>query len=84
MIQTAFGDGFRCVGGATRRLNPVLTADGMGTAVRPVDFTLPPADAGSHMISPGSTWNFQHWYRDAMAGMSGFNLSNGLSVTFLP
>ena len=84
MIQAPFGDGFRCVGGATRRLNPVTTADAMGTTLRTLDFTVPPASAGQHMIVPGSTWNFQHWFRDAMAGMSGFNLSNGLSVTFLP
>ena len=84
MIQTPFGDGVRCVGGATRRLFPVLQADGMGTATRTVDFTVAPANAGTHMITAGSTWNFQHWFRDGMAGMSGFNLSNGLSVTFTP
>jgi len=84
MIQAPFGDGLRCIGGATRRLFPIITADGMGTATRPLDFTAPPMDSGTHMITPGSTWNFQHWFRDNAAGMSGFNLSNGLSVTFAP
>jgi len=84
MIQAPFGDGLRCIGGATRRLFPIASSDGMGTATRALDFTAPPMDAGTHMITPGSTWNFQHWFRDNAAGMSGFNLSNGLSVTFAP
>ena len=83
-IQTSFGDGFRCVGGQTFRLNPVVQADAFGTATLPVDFTQPPTGSGAGLITPGSTWNFQHWYRDVMAGMSGFNLSDGLSVTFAP
>ena len=79
-----FGDGFRCVGGSIRRFNPGMFSDNMGMAVRPVDFTVPPANAGTHMITPGSIWFFQHWYRDVPAGMSGFNLSNGLAVQFTP
>ncbi|MFT5049540.1 MAG: hypothetical protein ACI8QZ_000933 [Chlamydiales bacterium] len=83
-VQAPFGDGLRCVGGAVRRLYPILTADGIGSVIRPMDFTAAPANAGSHMITIGSTWNFQYWFRDGAAGMSGFNLSNGLGVTFTP
>ena len=31
-------------------------------------------------ITPGSTWNFQAWHRDSIAGTS--NLTNAVSVTF--
>ena len=83
-IQAPFGDGVRCVGGPVARLYPLLTADGSGSVLRTLDFASPPASAGSHEITAGSTWNFQYWFRDAAADGAGFNLSNGLSVTFLP
>jgi len=85
-IQAPFGDGFRCVGGATRRLYPPLFADGMGSNSRALDFTVPPTGGGgTHAITPSSTWNFQFWYRDvAGPGGTGFNLSDGLSATFCP
>ena len=34
----------------------------------------------SGFITPGSTWNFQAWHRDSMAGTS--NLTDALSITF--
>lgn len=37
-----------------------------------------------YLLNPGETWNFQLWYRDTAAGGAGFNLSDGLRVTFLP
>ena len=83
-IAAPFGDGVRCVGGGTHRLGPVQVADGGGVALRAVDLTAPPADAGPGQIQAGVTWNFQFWYRDPAAGGSGFNLSDGLSVTFCP
>jgi hypothetical protein len=34
-------------------------------------------------IDPGDTWRFQAWYRDPAGPCgTGFNLSNGLEVTF--
>lgn len=82
-IQTTFGDGFRCVGGLTQRVLPIVQADGAGTLVRGIDFTTGPASSGSNQILPDSTWNFQFWYRDPMGpGGSGFNTSDGLSVMF--
>ena len=83
-IQAPFGDGFRCVGGLTHRVQPVVTADGSGLVTRQLDFTAPPANgAGGGAILPMSTWNFQLWYRDPGGpGGSGFNLSDGLWVTF--
>ncbi|MFT5049033.1 MAG: choice-of-anchor B domain-containing protein [Chlamydiales bacterium] len=84
-IQSPFGDGFRCVGGATQRLNPLVQTDAGGFVTRPVDFTVYPTGSGNSQITPGSTWNFQLWFRDPMGpGGNGFNLSDGLSVSFCP
>ena len=77
-----FGDGFRCVGGSTFRLNPPATTNASGAASRPLDLTSPPAPAGQ--ITAGSTWYFQFWYRDVPAMGAGFNLSDGLAATFCP
>lgn len=83
-IEVPFGFGFRCAGGTVLRLNPPQTADGAGDAVRVVDNTVPPASAGPGAFTPGATFHFQYWYRDPAAGAPAFNLSNGLTVTFVP
>jgi len=74
-----FGNGFRCVAGIVVRLRPYVTASAAGAVVIPIDFTAAPV-AG--VITPGSTKYFQFWYRNPAAGGAGFNLSDGLSVTF--
>jgi len=79
-IQIPFGDGFQCVGGGITRMPPVAITDLFGSTQKLVDFTSPPANA----LTAGTDWNFQYWYRDTMAGMSGFNTSDGLKVTFCP
>ena len=76
-IQVAFGDGFRCVGGQVKRLQPVVFASGSGFAQRTVNLAAPPS-AG--LILPGTSFNFQHWYRDPMAGGAGFNLSTAVHI----
>jgi len=84
-LQAPFGDGFRCAGGTgTHRLHPLVQADGSGAVTRLLDLTAPPLSSGSGAITPGSTWNFQLWYRDIAAGGAGFNTSDGLSATFAP
>ncbi len=81
-IQAPFGDGFQCVGGQVFRL-PVVVSNAVGQAVQALDVTLPPSPAGR--ILPGSTWNFQFWYRDPGGpGGSGFNLTDAASVFFCP
>jgi len=81
-IQAPFGDGFRCVGGATNRLYPIRFTTGAGELSRPVDLTSPPA---SDRIRPGQTWYFQFWFRDGTGpGGSGFNLTDGLAASFCP
>lgn len=87
VTRTPFGNGFVCVGtGKTGvfRLNPPLQIDAAGTVQRLLDFGQPPAGGGPGQIVPGATWNFQFWYRDPDAGGSNFNLSDGLSVSFVP
>jgi hypothetical protein len=73
-----FGNGVRCVSGFRRRLGTLTTVG--STIVQQLDFTTAPAN----VITAGSTWNFQFWYRDPAAGGAGFNLTNGLSATFCP
>ncbi len=72
-----FGDGLRCAQGTTRRLG-VRVSDAAGVA------QWGPGLAAIGGFGPGDTRHFQLWYRDPMGGpcMSGFNLSNGLSVQF--
>ena len=75
-IQTSFGDGFRCVGGATKRL-PIVTTDFVGYASFTLDLSTAPN------ISAGANQNFQFWFRDPMGpGGNGFNTSDGLAVLF--
>ena len=80
--STPFGNGVLCVGGGVLRLLPPQPTGTTGNVALSVDFT----DAGSpaSQITAGSTWNFQFWYRDIPGGGAGFNLSNGLSVSFCP
>ena len=82
-IQVIFGDGNRCVGGSVGtivRIFPFAVADTTGTMSAALDNTLP----AHTQVQPGVTLNFQAWFRDPAAGMSGFNLSDGIEVTFTP
>lgn len=79
-VQVPFGDGFRCVGGQVFRLGTVTT-DAGGQASLLVDYAAPPEPAGQ--ITAGSQWNFQLWYRDPASLASGFNLTDGLSASFV-
>ncbi|MFT7670682.1 MAG: hypothetical protein ACI8X5_003393 [Planctomycetota bacterium] len=84
--QTAFGDGFLCVtagGSGIFRLPPAQAGGVGGEVSRVIDLNTDPHLSGSGAIEAGSTWNFQYWYRDTV-GVSGFNLSNGLSAEFCP
>ncbi len=77
-----FGDGVRCAGGTTFRLNPPVLTDSMGQVARSLDLASPPA-AG--LIDADETWYFQFWFRDPMGpGGAGFNLTDGLRVCFAP
>jgi len=85
--QAILGDGRRCVGNPFQRFGTFNTgASGSGTKgpgiVASSCSTLPPA----YCIAPGSTWNFQVWYRNYAGGPcgNGSNLTNGLQATWTP
>jgi hypothetical protein len=77
-IQQPFGNGFRCVGGTVFRL-PLVNADFLGDAHYLLNYNAVPAP-----ISAGDLWRFQFWYRNPAGGGAGFNLSDGLAVSFCP
>ncbi len=78
-----FGNGYRCVSGSLFRLG-VQTTDAGGAAARQVRFDVPPADAGPGALLPGSSWNFNFYYRNPAAGGAGFNSSDALHVPIHP
>ena len=74
-----FGDGLRCAGQSVVRLE-IVAADGGGAA------SSAGAIAASGGVSPGQTRRYQWWYRDPVLTVcgTGFNLSNGLRITWAP
>ncbi len=75
----AFGDGLRCAGGSVARLQ-VRTASAAGTSSTTANLVL----AGG--VAPGDVRRYQIWYRDPAASPcgSGFNLTQGLEIAWLP
>ncbi len=71
------GDGFVCVGAPFYRLPPVQ-ADVFGLAQYTLNLNAPPTPAA--LITPGSTWNFQFWFRQMSP--SGYNFSDALAIPF--
>lgn len=80
--QIPLANGFLCVSPFTPgifRLPPAVQAGGNGSVARALEFgALPPGC----VITPGSTWYFQLWFRDGGPGHT--NMSDGLGVTFAP
>lgn len=72
-----FGAGLLCANGTILRLE-IAFADAAGDMLSTVDL----ASTGS--VLSGQTVYYQLWYRDPAAGGSGFNLTNGLAVTWGP
>jgi hypothetical protein len=76
-----FGNGHLCISpfnpGIFRMPTQALTQPTIALAME---------DASNQfaMLTPGSSWNFQFWYRDHAAGGSNFNLSDALHVDFPP
>jgi hypothetical protein len=75
-----FGNGTLCITGEIGRLDVVMATGNVMTFL--LDNTSPPST--STQITASSTWNFQAWFRDPMAGGAFFDLSNGLSLVFGP
>jgi hypothetical protein len=82
--QVSFGNGFRCVapGGVGLFRFPPMSTGTTGTATYALDNTSPPQASGQ--ITAYSTWHFQFWFRDPLAGGANFNLSDALEITFCP
>lgn len=74
-----FGDGLRCAGGEVKRLG-VMTANSTG------DATWGPSLASAGGWQGGDIRRFQVWYRDPVGGPcgTGFNLTNGVEISFAP
>jgi hypothetical protein len=76
-----FGNGYLCISPFAPGIFKMPTqslANGvvsLSMASHPVQFLA---------FTPGSTWNYQFWYRDPDAGGANFNLSDGLHVVFAP
>ena len=82
--QIPFGNGYLCISpfdGGLFRLSPSVAVALRGMAEYDLNLERLPA-AGA--ILPGSTWNFQYWFRDPLAGGAGSNFSDGLRITFGP
>ena len=80
-VQVGLGNGFRCVGGAVRRL-PIVGATASGAVRYPIELMSTTLPTGA--ITAGETWNFQYWFRDVQGFPFRFSLSNGLRVPFTP
>lgn len=80
-VEVPFGAGYRCVGGAVKRL-PVLFTDSFGDASYALDLSNPSLPTST--IAVGDVWNFQFWYRDPQGASGSFNLSDALNVPFTP
>lgn len=82
-VSTPLGNGIRCVGGSTTRLGVQIT-DPLGTVQHALDLNSTAFQSNGSAIVAGSSRNFQFWYRDPAGNGAGFNLSDGLAVTFCP
>ena len=56
-----FGEGRRCVGGATSRIQPIVASNGAGVATLSLDFTNP---YGSAIFAGSPGVSYQFWFRD--------------------
>jgi hypothetical protein len=87
-MSAPFGDGRRVVaaGGAGLFRLGAQTSDGDGVIVRgPGIVAQSQGLPAAGRIAAGQSWNFQCLYRNVVGPCgSGFNLSNGLAVTFAP
>ncbi len=76
-VETPFGDGFLCVRAPFYRLGVAQPMNGT-LRWRVEQNALPSAG----VMAPGDVWYFQTSYRDSAAGGSGWNMSDGLRLTF--
>jgi hypothetical protein len=75
--RVPFGNGYLCV-------DPVSRMPVVRLTTYTVFLTLQSTPREFAPFVPGSSWNFQFWYRDAAGGGAGFNLSRALHIDFAP
>ena len=76
--QSPLGNGTLCVSGlGITRLDPAVVSSASGRVSLALDLTAGPM---SGLAIPGTTSNFQFWYRDVVG--AGSNLSDAVSVTW--
>ena len=75
-----FGNGYLCVQPFTPGIHRMATQS-LVPGVISYNLAQSPEFA---LFQPGSSWNFQFWYRNPLGGGSGFNLSDALHVDFAP
>lgn len=77
-----FGDGLLCLSGTVTRLRIQFNSGGASSIPVPGDLSI---SVNGLVAGPG-TYVYQAWYRDtnAFCTGAGFNLSNGLSLTWTP
>jgi Tol biopolymer transport system component len=80
--QIPFGEGYLCVTGNQHRLQPPLQTSTSGAVSLALDFTDPSSPAS--LITAGSQWNFQFWYRDPQEVGHGFNFTDAMNAHFCP
>ena len=74
-----------CLGGAIGRYvgpGQVLNSGSTGAFSLALDLTNTPQPTGTVAVQPGDTWNFTTWHRDAVAGTTTSNFTDGLEITF--
>jgi hypothetical protein len=75
--QVPFGNGYLCIYPYGRMTVQHLSGETVFTAMSSSPEEFAP-------FQPGSSWNFQFWYRDVAAGGANFNLSRALHIDFAP
>ncbi len=77
-LGVQFGDGLRCVGGAAKRLQ-VVVSDSTGTSRTTVNIS------AAGQVTAGDLRRYQLWYSDPSTPCGGmFNLSNAAEITWQP
>lgn len=78
-----FGNGYLCISpfeSPIHRVGQPALTDDFGNSF--LHLNMESGQVGDRIV-PGSTWNFQCYYRDLDAGGAGFNLSSAVTATFV-
>jgi hypothetical protein len=82
-LQHPFGGGLLCVGAGLYRIWPPVQANNLGLVELDLDLWSAPFNSQPGMVEPGTSWNFQLWYRDpAGPTYSGYNFTDAMRIHF--